>query len=151
MHRRSAEAPVTVSSHKPPTTRRWAWSDPQMRALVYQVAAIVGVVFLLAFFFMTARANLERQHIASGFGFMQHTAEFGVIQTLIPYSEEASYGRVFLVGLFNTLLVAAVGTVIAVVLGFIIGVESGRASCRERVCQSVEISVVAVSLVSELI
>ncbi len=113
---------MTVSPQKPQATRRWAWSDPRTRSLVYQIAAVAGVVFLLAFFIMTARANLERQHIASGFGFMQHTAGFGVIQTLIPYSEEASYGRVFLVGLFNTLLVAAVGTVIAVALGFVIGV-----------------------------
>lgn len=111
-----------MSSHEPPRPRRWRWSDPQMRSLVYQVVAIASVVFLLAFFYLTARANLERQHIASGFGFLQHTAGFGVIQSLIPYSEEASYGRVFLVGLFNTLLVAAVGTVVAVALGFIIGV-----------------------------
>jgi general L-amino acid transport system permease protein len=113
---------VTEAHRKPQAVRRWSWSDPQTRSLIYQIVAIAGVVFLLAFFVMTARANLERQHIASGFGFMQHTAGFGVIQTLIPYTEEASYGRVFLVGLFNTLLVAAVGTIIAVILGFVIGV-----------------------------
>jgi general L-amino acid transport system permease protein len=113
---------VADSPTKPQAVRRWTWTDPRTRALVYQVAAVACVLLLLAFFVATARANLERQHIASGFGFLQHTAGFGVIQTLIPYSEEASYGRVFLVGLFNTLLVAAVGTVIAVVLGFIVGV-----------------------------
>lgn len=113
---------MTEGNRKPQVSRRWSWTDPRMRALVYQIAAIAGVAFLLIFFAMTARANLERQHIASGFGFLQHTAGFGVIQTLIPYSEEASYGRVFLVGLFNTLLVAAVGTIIAVILGFVVGV-----------------------------
>jgi general L-amino acid transport system permease protein len=109
-------------SRKRSTTSRWSWTNPHTRAAVYQIAAVAGVVLIVAFFVMTARANLERQHIASGFGFLQHTAGFGVIQSLIPYTEEASYGRVFLVGLFNTLLVAAVGTVIAVMLGFVIGV-----------------------------
>ncbi len=99
-----------------------SWTNPRLRSLVYQLLAIGGTVAIVAFFVLTARANLERQHIASGFDFMNHTAGFGVIQTLIPYSEESSYGRVFLVGLLNTLLVAVIGTVLAVALGFVIGV-----------------------------
>lgn len=99
-----------------------SWTNPRLRSLVYQVLAIGVTVALIAFFVLTARANLERQHIASGFAFLDHTAGFGVIQTLIPYTEESSYGRVFLVGLLNTLLVAVIGTVLAVALGFVIGV-----------------------------
>src|SRR5262249_41041101 len=41
--------------------------------------------------------------------------------SLIPYSESDTYGRVFFVGLFNTLIVAALGIVLATVLGFVIG------------------------------
>lgn len=99
-----------------------SWTNPRLRSLVYQLLAIGGTVAIISFFVLTARANLERQHIASGFGFLDHTAGFGVIQALIPYTEESSYGRVFLVGLFNTLLVAVIGTVFAVALGFVIGV-----------------------------
>ncbi|MGV8996108.1 MAG: amino acid ABC transporter permease [Parvibaculaceae bacterium] len=99
-----------------------SWTNPRLRSLVYQVLAIAGTVAIIAFFVATARANLERQHIASGFGFLDNTAGFGIIQTLIPYTEESSYGRVFLVGLCNTLLVAVIGTFFAVALGFIIGV-----------------------------
>src|SRR6202040_836792 len=50
------------------------------------------------------------------------TAGFGVNQSLIPYSESDTYGRVFFVGLFNTLLVSGVGIVLATVLGFVIGI-----------------------------
>lgn len=107
---------------KPQAMSTWSWANPRTRALVYQAGLILGVVFVVWFFTSTARANLERQNIASGFGFLQHTAGFGIVQTLIPYTEEASYGRVFFVGLFNTLLVAVVGTVFAVALGFVIGV-----------------------------
>jgi hypothetical protein len=34
-----------------------------------------------------ARANLQAQRIASGFGFLSNTASFAVSQALIPYSE----------------------------------------------------------------
>lgn len=98
------------------------WTNPRLRSLAYQLGAIIATIGIITFFALTARANLERQNIASGFGFMNNTAGFGVIQTLIPYSEESSYGRVFLVGLANTLLVAGIGTVFAVALGFVIGV-----------------------------
>lgn len=60
--------------------------------------------------------------ITSGFGFLDNTAGFGVNQSLIPYSESDTYGRVFFVGLFNTLLVAGLGIVLATVLGFVIGI-----------------------------
>lgn len=99
-----------------------SWTNPRLRALIYQLLAIGGTISIFTFFAITARTNLENQHIASGFAFLNHTAGFGVIQTLIPYSEQSTYGRVFWVGLCNTLLVAAVGTVIAVALGFVIGV-----------------------------
>lgn len=98
------------------------WTNPRVRALVYQALAIAITVSIFGYMALTARANLERQHIASGFAFLDHTAGFGVIQSLIPYSEESTYGRVFWVGLCNTLLVAALGTVLAVSLGFVIGI-----------------------------
>ncbi|MFZ5734514.1 MAG: amino acid ABC transporter permease [Pseudomonadota bacterium] len=73
-----------------------------------------------------ARMNLQAQRIASGFGFLENTAGFGVSQALIPYAENDSYTRVFFVGLLNTLAVSAVGIFFATILGFIIGL--GRMS-----------------------
>jgi general L-amino acid transport system permease protein len=73
-------------------------------------------------FALNAKANLEAQKITSGFGFLENTAGFGVNQSLIPYNESDTYGRVFLVGLLNTLLVAGVGIVLATILGFLIGI-----------------------------
>lgn len=82
------------------------------------VAALLWIGYEI---FANARANLAAQRVASGFGFMNNTAGFGVSQALIPYSESDSYTRVFLVGLANTLLVAIVGIFFATILGFIIG------------------------------
>src|SRR5260221_14168115 len=68
-----------------------------------------------------AKANLDAQKITSGFGFLDNTAGFGINQSLIPYNEADTYARVFFVGLLNTLLVAAIGIVLATILGFLVG------------------------------
>ena len=73
-------------------------------------------------FALNARANLEAQKIASGFGFLDNTAGFGINQSLIPYNEARQLRRVFFVGLLNTLLVAGIGIVLATILGFLIGI-----------------------------
>lgn len=67
-----------------------------------------------------ARANLENQHIAAGFGFLRNNAGFDVNQTLIPYTGSDSFLRVFVVGLLNTLVVSVVGIVFATLIGFIV-------------------------------
>ena len=67
-----------------------------------------------------ARANLENQHIAAGFGFLRNNAGFDVNQTLISYTGSDTFLRVFVVGLLNTLVVSMVGIVFATAIGFIV-------------------------------
>lgn len=67
-----------------------------------------------------ARANLENQHIAAGFGFLANNAGFDVNQTLISYTGSDTFLRVFVVGLLNTLIVSVVGIVFATLIGFIV-------------------------------
>ena len=63
------------------------------------------------------------RNIASGFGFWNQTAGFDISQTLIEYSAQGgTYGRAFWVGLLNTLLVAAIGIVLATIVGFLVGI-----------------------------
>src|SRR5664279_5647539 len=98
------------------------YNDPKVRSIAYQAAlcAIVGLLVYVAA--SNAITNLERAHIASGFGFWHATAGFDISQTLIEYHATAStYGRAFWVGLLNTLLVAAFGIFFATILGFVIG------------------------------
>lgn len=102
------------------------WRDPRVRGFLAQALVLLAIGALLYVFISNANANLVRQKIATGFGFLDDTAGFGIIQTLIAYSEEASYGRALLVGLLNTVLIAAIGIVAATVLGFLVGV--GRLS-----------------------
>jgi general L-amino acid transport system permease protein len=97
------------------------WRDPRVRAIVYQILTLVGVMAFAAYIIHNTMDNLSRQGIASGFGFLSQPAGFGIPQALIEYSELSPNARVFWVGLLNTLLVAAVGIVLATILGFVIG------------------------------
>lgn len=98
------------------------WNDPVYRALFFQVLVLGGVVALGYTLVSNTLHNLERQGIASGFGFMKTTAGFSILMNLIDYTESDSYFRAFIVSLLNTLLVAAIGVFFATVLGFLIGV-----------------------------
>src|SRR5262249_24528196 len=97
-------------------------NNPKVRSAFYQIVLLVILVACAYAFVVNARSNLAAQGFGSGFGFLGNTAGFGINQTLIAYSETDSYGRVFLVGLLNTLLVAGIGIVLATILGFIIGI-----------------------------
>jgi len=67
-------------------------------------------------------ANLEERRIASGFGFLQREAGFEIGESaFLRYGAADSYLRALFVGLTNTLLVAAIGVVLATILGTFIG------------------------------
>ncbi len=97
-------------------------NDPRVRAWFLQALAIALVGLFIWYVVGNTTENLARLKVASGFGFLQNTAGFGISQTLIDYSETSSYGRAFLVALLNTLLVAGVGIFFASILGFMIGI-----------------------------
>jgi general L-amino acid transport system permease protein len=113
---------LTDTERAPPTPRVALHNNPKFRALFYQLVLLAAVLWFGYEFALNAKANLDAQKIASGFGFLDNTAGFGVSQSLIPYSEQDTYRRVFFVGLLNTLLVAGVGIVFATLLGFLIGI-----------------------------
>jgi len=96
--------------------------NPKVRGIAYQALLCAAIAFLVWGAVSNAVDNLERAHIASGFGFWDRTAGFDISQSLIAYSATSSYGRAFWVGLINTLLVAALGIVFATILGFVIGI-----------------------------
>lgn len=97
-------------------------TDPQVRAWVFQVLAVILVVACGWFLFHNTQTNLAHRGILSGFGFLDNSAGFGISQHLIDYRESDSYARVFVIGVLNTLLVSLIGIVLATVLGFVIGV-----------------------------
>lgn len=87
-------------------------------AVQFAFAAVLG--WIAYEIISNARANLENQHIAAGFGFLANNAGFDVNQTLISYTGSDTFLRVFVVGLLNTLVVSVVGIVFATLIGFIV-------------------------------
>ena len=98
------------------------WRNELFRSIILQVA--VGAVLLatVLFFVHNTAVNLEKRGIASGFDFLSGTSGFDISISLIPYTLQSTYGRAFLVGLMNTLLVSAIGIVLATIIGFIVGI-----------------------------
>lgn len=103
--------------------RSLAWSNPNVRAVVYQVVAVFAVATLVWFLIDNTLRNLASRHIATGFGFLSSPAGFEIGEAPIDYSSADSYGRAILVGLLNTLRVAGIGILLASVLGAVIGIS----------------------------
>ncbi|HHY3011002.1 amino acid ABC transporter permease [Enterobacter ludwigii] len=98
-----------------------SFSHPAVRAWLFQVIAIIAVVLIAVYLIHNTITNLNNRGITSGFAFLDRSAGFGIVQHLIDYQEGDTYGRVFVVGLLNTLLVSALCIVFASILGFFIG------------------------------
>ncbi len=96
--------------------------NPTFRAIVFQCLAVIALVFFFYTIVNNTLTNLESRGIATGFGFLDQEAGFGIGLTLVEYDETHTYGRTFLVGLLNTALVSFLGIIVATVLGFVIGI-----------------------------
>ncbi|HBZ14622.1 amino acid ABC transporter permease [Candidatus Pantoea floridensis] len=108
-------------SQRPTVKRDFSFGNPTVRAWLYQIIAIVAVLAVVGYLIHNTVINLANRGITSGFGFLDRSAGFGIVQHLIDYSEGDTYARVFMVGLTNTLLVSALCIVFASILGFAIG------------------------------
>ncbi len=98
------------------------WNDPDKRAIIYQITAALMFALISWYLVSNTMANLERQSIATGFGFLEKEAAFEIGESLIPYSAADKYIRALAVGFLNTLLVSFIGIVLSVLLGTVIGV-----------------------------
>ncbi len=96
--------------------------NQKIRGILFQLLTVIGLVAFLWYIGTNTVANIEQRGIQTGFGFLNGTAGFGIDQSPIAYSEESTHGRVFIVGLLNTLIIAFVGILCATIVGLIIGI-----------------------------
>jgi general L-amino acid transport system permease protein len=106
----------------PPPGNVAFWNDPHKRSILYQLGVLAMVGLLGYYLVSNTLANLERQAIATGFGFLEKEASFEIGESIIPYSAANNYLRALLVGVLNTLLISFIGIVLTVILGTIIGI-----------------------------
>lgn len=116
---------MSTEARKPPLQialkiRRLLGGKAGWNGVAVQLAFAAVLGWMAYEIISNARANLENQHIAAGFGFLANNAGFDVNQTLISYTGSDTFLRVFVVGLLNTLVVSVVGIVFSTVIGFIV-------------------------------
>ncbi len=98
------------------------WNDPKYRAMFFQILLIAALAYFFYTIVQNTLDNMNARGVSTGFGFLSEPAGFDILQTLIPFDSTYSFGRSFLVGVLNTLLVTGLGIIFATILGFIIGV-----------------------------
>ena len=103
------------------------WSDPRLRAIVFQVLIVAAIAAVIYYFVSNARQHLTEQHVTTGFGYLDRNAGFQIAESPIPFDGAVnSYGLAVVVGVLNTIKVSVIGIVLATVLGTLVGV--GRLS-----------------------
>lgn len=111
----SASSDTPRATHKPPL-----WRDLRIIRIALQVVFIAAVAGLVLWLFNNLITNLARQGIRSDFAFLDQRAGFTILGTDFSSSEPIS--QALLTGLGNTLRVAIVGILLALLLGIIVGV-----------------------------
>lgn len=96
--------------------------NPRFRSVVFQ---LITVAFIGYFFYViidNTLTNLNERGISTGFGFLDREAGFGISLSLIDYNATYTFGRTFVVGLLNTVLVSVLGIILATIIGFSVGI-----------------------------
>ena len=97
------------------------WRNPKVHALFFQALLLIGVFVFFGYIFHNTVVNLENRGITTSFSFLNQEAGFGIVQTLVDYTPASSYGRTFVVGLLNTIMVSILGIILATIVGLIVG------------------------------
>ena len=90
--------------------------------MLFQILMVLTVIGFFAYIISNALFNLEKRGITTGFDFLSQAAGFEILMTLVPFDATYSFGRTFIVGLLNTLMVSFLGVILATVLGFVMGI-----------------------------
>src|SRR3954469_831769 len=115
---------VTISTPDLPRRRklRFSLNRQQIIGLAWQIVVVGIAVAIVGWLWSNALHNLSVRRISTGFAFLGREAGMPIADAWLAYSPQNTYLRAFLVGLVNTLRVAALGIVLATVLGTLIGI-----------------------------
>src|SRR5438094_6093047 len=97
-------------------------TDKRISRLIWQVVVVGIAIAVVAWLWSNAIHNLSVRRISTGFAFLGREAGMPIADTWLAYSPKNTYLRAFIVGVVNTLRVAAIGIVLATVLGTMIGI-----------------------------
>lgn len=96
--------------------------EPRLRGILFQILAALGFAALVWFIGSNAISNLRELGVNTGLGFLNQPAGFDISFSLIPFEPTDTHMQVFVVGMLNTLFVAALGIPAAMLLGLVMGI-----------------------------
>src|SRR5690606_23382256 len=91
--------------------------NPRVRGVFFQVLLVVLLALGVWWIVDNTVEHLRRSNVSTGFGFLRGRAGFDISDRLIDYTSDSSFGRALIVGVLNTLVVAAAGIVTATIIG----------------------------------
>lgn len=92
------------------------------RGTLLQVLLVVAAAALVWWAAHNVEIGLLRRGLSLGFGFLRQPANFEIGETSgLPFSPDDNLARAILVGLVNTARVSLAGAVLAIALGFVLG------------------------------
>ncbi|MCU0800456.1 MAG: ABC transporter permease subunit [Rhodobacteraceae bacterium] len=96
--------------------------DTRYRGYTIQFIVLLLFALFVAWLLNNTLENLAAKGRTFNFGFLWSRAGYDIEQTLVPYTNDNSHFRAWMVGLANTLAVAIPGCILATIVGVIVGV-----------------------------
>ena len=110
------------------------WRDIRMLGILAQIAFLIAVILGFLWLARNVTQNMSTlggsqflcrdgtSNFRCAFDFLQLESQFAISETLIRYDPSDSYARALLVGALNTVKVAALGIILATILGTLTGI-----------------------------
>ncbi|MFO7771252.1 MAG: ABC transporter permease subunit [Roseovarius gahaiensis] len=98
------------------------FNDTRYRSYTFQFIALLLLIMLFAYLGSNLVQNLRDAGLNISYQFLGEPAGYDINQRLIEYDSQSSHLRASVVGVLNTLLVAALGCILATIIGVVVGI-----------------------------
>ena len=109
-----------MASDQPPIQSKSSipfYRDERILKAIAQIVSTVLVIVFVIWGILNFTRAAEARNMTLSFGFLKEAAGFPISNPPIDYDPSMTFGRAFIVGLANTLLVSGVGIITATILG----------------------------------
>jgi general L-amino acid transport system permease protein len=96
--------------------------DTRYRSYTIQIIVLLLFLVFIGWMLNNVIANLAALGKPFNFSFLWTRAGYDIEQTLVPYTNDNTHARAWMVGLANTLAVAIPGCIFATIVGVVVGV-----------------------------
>ena len=109
-----------MTSQRTESTAIPFYRDERILKMIAQIVSTVAIFGFLIWAVINFIKAADARNMELSFGFLKEAAGFPISNPPIEYEPGMTYGRAFLVGLVNTLLISGVGIVFATIVGTLI-------------------------------